>query len=209
MNNGTDSGHPMDVAEAAAIMQQAGDRARREFRVDHRGTFILWGLGLLIGYGAMWLTVRGQRPYHGMDPASFAAIVLIWAFATSATLLEARSSRGVGGRSAARRWAYTVSFLLVLGALFALEGALSQAGASRAVLGIFGAAAPILARGLFHLARSGVSLDWPVLGLGGWLLIVVVAGAFAGPAAVWGVYALAAGLGYLLVAAIEPRLRRS
>ena len=64
-----------------------------------------------------------------------------------------------------------------------------------------------MARGLFHIARSGVSLDWPVLGLGAWLVIVVAAGAFAGPRAVWGVYALGAGLAYLVAAAIEPLLR--
>jgi len=62
--------------------------------------------------------------------------------------------------------------------VFTLGGALVHAGASRAVIGVFEAAMPILARGLFHIARSGVSLDWPVL-----------------------------GLAYLLAAAIEPRLR--
>jgi hypothetical protein len=35
------------------------------------------------------------------------------------------------------------------------------------------------------------------------------AGGFAGPAGVWGVNALAAGLAYLLMAVIEPRLRRA
>ena len=106
-----------------------------------------------------------------------------------------------------RRRVYAVSFLLALAALFTLGGALVHAGASRAVIVVFEAAVPILARGLFHIARSGVSLDWPVLGLGAWLVIVVAAGAFAGPRAVWGVYALGAGLAYLLAAAIEPRLR--
>jgi hypothetical protein len=43
----TDNGTPLDVAAAAAIMQQAGERARRELRVDHRGTFTVWGLALL------------------------------------------------------------------------------------------------------------------------------------------------------------------
>jgi hypothetical protein len=35
----TDNGTPLDVAEAADIMQQAGERARRELRIDHWGTF--------------------------------------------------------------------------------------------------------------------------------------------------------------------------
>jgi hypothetical protein len=52
-----------------------------------------------------------------------------------------------------------------------------------------------------------VWLDWPVFGLGLWLLAVAAAGGFAGPAGVWGVDALAAGLAYLPMAAIEPWLR--
>jgi hypothetical protein len=50
------------------------------------------------------------------------------AIATSATLLEIRSSSGVGGLSAVRRRVYAVSFLLALAALFTLGGALVHAG---------------------------------------------------------------------------------
>ena len=54
---------PMGAAEAADIMADAAQRARRQFRVSHRVTFTVWGLGLLLGYGTMWLTVRGSgRP---------------------------------------------------------------------------------------------------------------------------------------------------
>jgi len=66
----------MGTAEAAMIMEEAARRARRQFRVSHRVTFTIWGLGLLLGYGTMWLTVRGQRPFHGPDPATFAAVTL-------------------------------------------------------------------------------------------------------------------------------------
>jgi hypothetical protein len=38
---------------------------------------------------------------------------------------------------------------------------------------------------------------------------VAAVGGFAGPSGVWAVDALAAGLAYLLMAAIEPRLRSS
>lgn len=211
MNDSADTGNgtPLDIAEAAAIMREAGEQARREFRVDSRLTYAVWGLGLLLGYGAIWLQVHNQRPYHGMAPATYAAIVLIASFATSAGLLEIRSGSGVGGRSAVRRWVYVVSFLFALAAMFVLEGALVHAGASRAVTGVFMAAIPLLARGLFHLARGGVTLERPVIALGAWLVVVVIGGAFAGPAAVWGIYALAAGLAYLLAAAAGSRLRPS
>jgi hypothetical protein len=63
--------------------------------------------------------------------------------------------------------------------------------------------------GVFYLAGGAARPHWAVTGLGLWLVAVAAGGGFAGPAGVWGVDALAAGLAYLLMAAIEPRLRRS
>jgi hypothetical protein len=45
--------------------------------------------------------------------------------------------------------------------------------------------------------------------LGIWLIAVAAGGAFAGPVGVWAVGALAGGLAFLLLAAIEPALRRA
>jgi len=207
--SGTDDATPMAAAEAAVIMQQAGERARRQFRVSHRVTFTIWGLGLLLGYGAMWLTVRGQRPFHGPPPAAFAVVALLGAGSVMSGVAEARADSGVGGLSAIRRRIHFLGVLAGLGAMFALEGALVHAGASRPVVGVFEASAPVLVAGLFYFITSAVWLDWPVFGLGVWLVVVAAVGGFAGPAGVWGVDALAAGLAYLLMAAIEPRLRRS
>ena len=67
----------MDVQEAAVIMQEAGERAQREFRPSHRASFIAWGVILLLGYGTMWLNVRGQHPFHGVNPGAFAAVTLL------------------------------------------------------------------------------------------------------------------------------------
>ena len=202
-----DDGAPMGAAQAAVIMQEAGQRARRQLRVSHRATFTIWGLGLLLGYGSMWLTVRGQHPFHGPEPAAFAAVALIGTASVMAGVAEARADSGVGGLSAVRRRVHFLAVLAGLAAMFALEGALAHAGADRAVIGVFEASAPILVAGLFYLTTSTVWLDWPVFGLGIWLVVVAAAGGFAGPAGVWGVDALAAGLAYLLMAAIEPWLR--
>jgi hypothetical protein len=76
------------------------------------------------------------------------------------------------------------------------------------VVSVFEASAPILVAGLFYLTRGTVRLDWAVAALGLWLVVVAAVGGFAGPVGVWGVDALAAGLAYLLMAAIEPWLRR-
>jgi hypothetical protein len=177
------------------------------FRISHRVTFTVWGLGLLLGYGTMWLTVRGQRPPHGPDLATFAVVTLLGVGSVMSGVNEARADSGVGGLSAIRRRASFLSVLIGLAAMFALGGALAHAGASPAVISVFEASAPVLVAGLFYLSTSIVQLNWPVAGLGAWLLAVAAAGGFAGPAGVWGVNALAAGLAYLLMAVIEPRLR--
>jgi len=206
---GRDDGTSMGPAEAAVIMQEAGHRARQQLRVSHRATFTIWGLGLLLGYGTMWLTVRGQRPPHGPDLATFAVVTLLGVASVMSGVNEARADSGVGGLSAIRRRASFLSVLIGLAAMFALGGALAHAGASQAVISVFEASAPVLVAGLFYLSTSIVQLNWPVAGLGVWLLAVAAAGGFAGPAGVWGVNALAAGLAYLLMAVIEPRLRRA
>ena len=204
---GVDDGTPMGAVEAAVIMQEAGQRAQQQFRVSHRATFTIWGLGLLLGYGTIWLAVRGQRPFHGLQPAAFAVAALLSSASIMTGLAEARADSGVGGLSAVRRRIHFLSVLAGLAAMFTLEGALAHAGASRSVIGIFEASAPILVAGLFYFTTSAVQLDWPVLGLGVWLLAVAAVGGFAGPAGVWAVDALAAGLAYLLMATVEPWVR--
>lgn len=204
-----DAGAPMDVQEAAVIMQDAGERARQEFRLRHQASFIGWGIVLLLGYGTMWLAVRGQQPFHGPNPGAFAAVTLLANGAALAAITQARAESGVGGASALRRRIHFLTLIAGLAGMFALEGALYRAGASRAVIGIFEAAAPILVAGLFYLASSALRLDWAMCALGLWLVAVAAGGAFAGPVGIWAVGALAGGLAFMLAGAIGPVLRRT
>jgi hypothetical protein len=199
----------MDAAEAAAIIAEAGGRARDRLRPHHRATFAVWGALYIVGYGLTWLAVHGQRPFHGIAPAAFAAIVLISMAANLATVEQARSETGVRGLSAIRRRAFLLTALGGVGAMFTLEGALARAGASQPVLNVFEASAPILIIGLLYLARSVTIPDWPAAGLGVWLVIVAAVSGYAGPQTVWGVDALAVGPAFLLVAALPSRLHRS
>ena len=194
MSDGADAGErtTMDVQEAARIMQEAGERAHREFRLGHRGSFIAWGVILLLGYGTMWLVVRGQHPFHGTNPGAFAAVTLLATGSALAAVAQARAESGVGGASSRRRRIYYLSLIAGLAGMFILEGALARAGAGRAVIGVFEAAAPILVAGLFYLFSSALRLDWPVAALGIWLIAVAAGGAFAGPVGIWAVGSLGA-----------------
>jgi hypothetical protein len=199
----TDEDMGMDVARAAVILAEAREQARHQLRIRYPVLFSIWGLMYLLGYGAIWLSVRGQHPYQGPTPAALLALTLIVAAAIAITVvLVGRAVSGIGGSSALRRRVYVVASLTGFVGLLTLEAALDHAGASRGVLGVYGAAAPILLTGLIYAVSSAIWLDWTVFGLGLWLMTVAAGSGFAGPVTVWAVDALAAGLAFLLMAAI-------
>jgi hypothetical protein len=202
-----DSG--MGAAEAAAIMREQDQRARQAFQVSYRGSFVAWGAITLVGYGVTWLAVRGAHPAQGPNPIGFALVSVLGVASALAGRAEGRSDAGVGGATVWRRRVHVLALVVGLVAMYTLEGALYRAGAGRPVLFVFEATAPILVAGLFYLTSSALWLNWPLAGFGLWLAMAAVGGAFAGPQGVWGVDALTAGLGFLLMAALEPRLRRT
>jgi hypothetical protein len=205
-----DDGASLDPQAAAAIMQEAGDRARRELRVSHPVTFISAGVAWLLGYGAIWLSVRGQHPYQGPAPeAAIAQVVLVGFAVAIAASIVSRATSGVSGLSAVQRRVSILALAVGIVAALVLEAALDHAGASRSVVfGVYQAAAPVLVAGVVYIANSAVRLNWTLLGLGVWLVAVASGGAFAGPVGVWAVTAVAGGLGYLLMAALGPALDR-
>lgn len=209
---GPDEAAVMDAQGAAVIMQQARERAGRELRVRRPVLFVTWGLVLLVGYGAMWLSVRGQEPYTG--PA-WETLLLAFLLVLAAAVITAQvvdwAASGVGGRSEVQRGILALALLSGFAALEIEKSAMVHAGASNAVAGMLGAAAPMLAAGLAFVATSalGGRLNWPRLVVGVWLLSVAAGGTWGGPVTNLAVYALAGGGGVLAMAAIEPRLRRS
>ena len=206
---GTDQEMNMNASDAAAIMAEAAARARRILRPDHRVTLLVYGLIWFLGDGLMWLLVRGQHPYHGVNPGGYAAVVILSVLVSLASVGQARAESGVHGPSVVRRWAFFLSVLAGIGGAFAIEGALAHAGASRPVIGVFEAVAPIAVIGLVYLARFSAEQDWVMAGLGLWLIIVAAVAAYAGPQTVWAVAALAVGPALLLAAAVEQRLQRA
>ena len=202
----------LDAQVAAVIVRQARERAERELHVRRPVLFVTWGLVLLIGYGGMWLSVRGQHPYTGpaWEALLLAFLLVLTAAAITAQVVDWAAS-GVGGRSELRRGIFVLALISAFAALEIEKSAMSHAGASRAVAAMLGAAAPMLAAGVVFVATSapGGRLNWPRLVLGVWLLAVAASGTWGGPVTTLAVCALAGGGGVLAMAAIEPRLRRS
>ena len=65
---GTDEGTDMDAAAAAAIIADAGDRARNRIQPRHRVIFTVWGVLWLFGYGVTGWSSAGSSPFTGPRP---------------------------------------------------------------------------------------------------------------------------------------------
>lgn len=210
--NMDDAAPVLDPPGAAVILQQARDRARRELAVRRPVLFLIWGVTVFAGYGAMWLSVRGQHPYQGpaWPTLMLAFLLFLTAAAASANVVD-RAASGVGGRSELQRGIFALAMVAGFAALEVEKQALATAGAGRPVTALFGQAIPLLVAGLVLLASSATAtrLDWPRLAIGGWLLAVAAGGAWAGVVSSLAIYALAGGAGIALMAVIEPVLRRS
>jgi hypothetical protein len=211
MKEDADSGNGtgMDIHEAAAIMQDTSERAQRALIVRRPVVLGVSGVAFVLAYGAIWLSVRDQHPFSGPTPASLLEVIFVVAAAAAiGTVLVGRAGSGVGGSSALQRRILLLSYLGGYIGMFSVEAALDHAGASRGVLSVYGAVAPMLLVGLVIAASSALSLDWSVFGLGIGLLALAAGSGFAGPVAVWAVGALAGGGALLLMAAIGLRRRR-
>lgn len=208
MQENTDEDMGVDVGRAAVILGEAREQARHQLRIRYPVLFATWGLMYLLGYGSIWLSVREQHPYQGPTPAALLALTVIVAAALAITVvLVGRAVSGIGGSSALQRRVYVLASLGGFIGLLTLEAALDHAGASRAVLGVYGAAAPVLLTGVIYAAAAATWLDWAGFGLGLWLIAVGAGSGFAGPVTVWAVEALAVSVAFLVMAALRFRHR--
>jgi hypothetical protein len=197
-----------DVQRAAIIMREAREHARHQLTYRYPVLFTTWGLMYLLGYGALWLSVRDQHPFVGPTPMALLSLTIVVAAAMTITVvLVGRAVSGVGGSSARQRRVYVLSAIAGFAGLFTLEAAIEHAGAGPAVLGVYGAAAPLLLTGVMCALGAASAQDWTVFGLGIWLVAVAAGSGFAGPTTVWVVDALAVSAAFLMIAAVRFRSR--
>ncbi len=209
---GMDEAASMDAQNAAVIMQQARERARRELAVRRPALFVTWGLAVLASYGTLWLSVRGQHPFHGPTVPAVVTLVALFLVAAIITVrFVDRASSGVGGPSVLQRGIFVSALAAGVLAMDIFIHAVARAGADRPLVALMGAAAPLLVAGVVFVASCAVNgvLDRPRLAVGLWLLAVAAYGGWAGPVTYLAVIALAGGGGIVLMAAIEPLLRRA
>lgn len=200
----------LDARQAAELLRRSADHARERLIVNQPLIYGAWGLVWLIGCGAMWLSVLGQHPFRGA--AGWAAAVLgvgIGLAIVVTAIATARASSGIGGVSARQGMMFGLAWPAGFAALFIILGAAAHFGASAQVMGVLGAAGPLLLVGLIYVVAAGLWLDWVMFCLGGWELAVAAAGAWTGPVGVLFMDAVAGGGGFLVAAALVAWRNRS
>ena len=187
----------LDPRAAARLLEQTQRRTQRELDFRSPWLSLLAAAVVLVAFGAVWLSVRGQHPYKG--PTAVALVVLYAVVLIRiATVVYAhrRARAGVSGRSVSQQRAEGAALAVALVAVYVLMGALANDGASDGVVyGVYVATATLLVLGVFWSARSAVREDWMELGLSIAIVLVAAASAFAGPRGVW----LSDGIGLCVV----------
>jgi hypothetical protein len=184
------NGGSFDPQQAAALLDQTTQQARRKFAPSPPWLLAARGIGVLAALGAIWLTVRGQHPYKGPTGADSPILIafIVLNFAATVAVRE-RALAGVRGRTRLRpaeiailvaSWAAVPLFMW---ALYANK--VSFAWYPTTVLIIPGVAWAAVS------ARAG----WRNSGVGLGLVVTGVVGAFAGSAGSW----LVAGVGLCAV----------
>jgi hypothetical protein len=195
------------VEAAAAVAREARRRARRELVITAPLVYLAWGLVWLLGYGAMWLSVRDQHPYSGPSGVSLAAVFLLAGLAAATVAVNAgRARTGVDGGSARRRRVILLTWAIGYLILLITQSSISTSVSLR-TMAVVGFAVPLMWAGAVYLLAAVLGRNRLAMMLGTWLLIVGIGCAWQAPAVILASCALAGGGAFLLVAGIEQGMR--
>jgi hypothetical protein len=196
----TDEGEALVPSAAAALFEETRRRAQRQLDIRPPLAMLLGAVLVLVDYGGIWLSVRGQQPYTGPSPTALVVVyTIVFVGIAVVALAFRRATSGISGRSSRQRRAAGITFATIWVLNYVFAGALNVAGVSPAIAyGLYPAAAPLIIVGSAAAAYEAAQEHW------GWsaLALAVVAlaalAAYAGPANVWGVIGI--GFSILLLA---------
>lgn len=198
-------GGTFDPEQAAALLDQTTQEARRKFAPSPPWLLVIRAIMVLAACGAVWLSVRGQHPYRGPTAADIPILVAFIILNFSATVaVRKHAMAGVGGRTRLRPAEITILTLAWVAAA-GLMGALAAAGVDYGQYPTTVLIVPGLAWAAINAARA----SWLNCVTGLAVAVVGAVGALAGPAGSWAV----AGVGLCAVllghAAIIARRHRA
>jgi len=185
-----------DPQQAAALLGQTTQEARRRFEPSPPWFLAIRGILALIAYGAIWLSVRGQHPYTHPTAWALPGVFAFVVVNLGATLAIAkRATAGVSGRTRLRPAEVVVTAAVWIG-VFVPLGVLAGAKVSDSVTyGLYPAAVPLIAAGLAWAAIMAARSSWRRCGTALATAVVGAIALLAGPAGAW----LVVGVGICVV----------
>src|SRR5438445_13296961 len=88
--------------EAAQLLDQAGREARRQFNLSPQWINAVMGAVILVAYGSLWLSTRGQHPYKGPSLGLVALVYAAVAVAVAVSVKVYRRATAGGSGPAVR-----------------------------------------------------------------------------------------------------------
>ena len=190
-------GAGLDPREAAKILEEANRQARRQFDPVSPLAALAGAGAFLVGYGAVWWSMRDQHVYTG--PALWSLAVLYGLIAVSGivgSVVFNRAKSGVSGRARRQQQAQAAAFAAAGIGAWVVEGALRYRGVSfEIVYGVFGPTVPLIALVAVAAGINAMRESWPQLGVCIAIIAVASLSTFFGPLGAWGL----TGLGCCLV----------
>jgi hypothetical protein len=205
-----DNGGNFDPRQAAALLNQTTAQTRRRIEPYPAWLYLIRAFIALGGYGAVWLSVRGQHPYDHPTAAVIPVVVVLVVVNLIAVVTVARrATSGVVGRSRLRPAEIAIAAVVWIG-VFAVMGELAGTGVSHSfIYGTYPAAVPLIAAGLAWAGIMAARRSWRPCAAAAATAVVGAIGLLAGPAGAW----LVAAVGLFLVllgsaAVVAGRQRR-
>lgn len=195
----TSDGDGLDPREAARLLAQTKRDAQRQFSLTPPWITAFGGAVILVAYGALWLSTRGQHPYEGPSLGVVGLVYAVVAVSIAVSVkVYRRATAGVSGPTVKQQRVEGIAILISYLGSPVIQGALKHYGASNAIVyGVIPAAAPLIIVGTTVVGIAASKADWPQFGAA---LAAVIAGTvalFVGPSAAW----LTAGIGLFVAVA--------
>lgn len=192
----TDHGGDLDPRQAATLLEQTRQRARRQFEPAPPWLLVIRAILVLAACGTVWLSVRGQHPYRHPSTPAVLVIIAFGLLNLAATVAAAKhATTGIGGRTRLRRADMTIMAIAWIAA-YAVMVALAVAGVSPAIVyGVYPITVPLIAGGLVAAGVMAARARWRTSGTCLAAAVVGAVAVFAGPVGAWAV----AGIGLCVV----------
>jgi hypothetical protein len=180
-----------DPQQAAVLLDETAQQARRKFEPFPPWLLVIRAVMALAGYGAIWLSVRGQHPYlHPTAAVVPVGIAIGVVNVIAVTVVARRATAGVVGRTRFRPAEMAVATALWV-AVFVVMAGLASAGVSNSIaFGLYPAAAPLIVGGLGWAGMMAARRNSRGIGTGVAAAVIGALSLLAGPAGAWAVCAV-------------------